>query len=242
MKDKLIYLLVFIVSTCLCAVAGLYAGGYIFIKLTHMDMSILSYDTLIHYYEQYQHNISVVKEIQKASAVSIIVSLVPTFFVVLLLIAGQTKEELHGSARWANDREIRQSGLVDINKKGSKEKYPPILLGRFATGKFKGQLIKFYGQQFVGTKAPTRSGKGVGLVIPNLLNYTDSIVVNDIKFENFRYTAGFRQSCGQRYFFFLLMVLLLMKKMIEKIKYYALIDITLSVISAVIPHIELVIF
>ncbi|ARR51948.1 type IV secretory system conjugative DNA transfer family protein [Photobacterium damselae] len=202
MKDKLIYLLVFIVSTCLCVVAGLYAGGYVFIKLTHMDMSILSYDTLFNYYEQYQHNASVVREIKKAGAVSVIVSLVPTFFIVLLFIAGQTKEELHGSARWANDMEIRQSGLVDLNDKGRKEKYPPILLGRFATGRYKGKLIKFYGQQFVGTKAPTRSGKGVGLVIPNLLNYTDSIVVNDIKFENFRYTAGFRQSCGQKVFLF----------------------------------------
>ena len=50
--------------------------------------------------------------------------------------------------------------------------------------------------------APTRSGKGVGIVIPNLLNYPDSAVTVDIKFENFVYTAGFRKSQGQEIFLF----------------------------------------
>ena len=50
--------------------------------------------------------------------------------------------------------------------------------------------------------APTRSGKGVGVVIPNLLNWPDSVVVLDIKGENHAITAGFRAAHGQAVFAF----------------------------------------
>jgi type IV secretion system protein VirD4 len=50
--------------------------------------------------------------------------------------------------------------------------------------------------------APTRSGKGVGVVIPNLLNCPDSVVVLDIKGENYDATAGYRAECGQAVFAF----------------------------------------
>ena len=45
--------------------------------------------------------------------------------------------------------------------------------------------------------APTRSGKGVGVVIPNCLNYSDCLVVLDIKLENFDITSGYRKAHGQ---------------------------------------------
>ena len=50
--------------------------------------------------------------------------------------------------------------------------------------------------------APTRSGKGVGVVIPNCLNYSDSLVVLDIKLENFDITSGFRAEHGQEVYLF----------------------------------------
>ncbi|EGU31287.1 conjugal transfer protein TraK [Vibrio ichthyoenteri ATCC 700023] len=88
-------------------------------------------------------------------------------------------------------------------KKPHKEhKYPEILIGRVESGKYKGELLKFRGQQFVCLAAPTRSGKGVGSIIPNLVNYRDSVVCNDIKLENFRKTAGYRASQGQEVFLF----------------------------------------
>jgi Type IV secretory system Conjugative DNA transfer len=43
----------------------------------------------------------------------------------------------------------------------------------------------------------TRSGKGVGLVIPRLLIWLESCIVYDIKGENWIKTAGFRQEAGQ---------------------------------------------
>jgi type IV secretion system protein VirD4 len=50
--------------------------------------------------------------------------------------------------------------------------------------------------------APTRSGKGVGVVIPNLLNWPDSVVVLDIKGENYAITAGYRAAHGQAVYAF----------------------------------------
>src|SRR6185437_11823571 len=50
--------------------------------------------------------------------------------------------------------------------------------------------------------APTRSGKGAGIVVPNLLNWPDSVVVLDIKGENYGVTAGFRALHGQAVYAF----------------------------------------
>ena len=113
MKKKCLLFLLFIVCTALFSIIGLYVGGYIFIKRTHMDISILSYDTLFNYYHLYQSNIGVIKEIKIGAFCSVLVSLLPSLIGIMALIAGQKKEELHGSARWANDLEIKKSGLID---------------------------------------------------------------------------------------------------------------------------------
>jgi type IV secretion system protein VirD4 len=73
----------------------------------------------------------------------------------------------------------------------SQHLYPP-----FIVGKYKGEYLKYYGQDFLMTAAGTRSGKGTSLVIPNLLTYPDSVVVEDIKEENYLYTSGYRRACG----------------------------------------------
>ena len=69
-------------------------------------------------------------------------------------------------------------------------------------GKKDGQFVYFNGQQFALLAAPTRSGKGVGIVIPNLLSYQGSVVVLDIKQENFDLTSGWRQSIGHEVYLF----------------------------------------
>src|SRR3546814_11641609 len=51
-------------------------------------------------------------------------------------------------------------------------------------------------------EAPTRAGKGVGVVIPNLLSWPDSVVVLDVKRENWDITAGFRARHGQAVYLF----------------------------------------
>jgi type IV secretion system protein VirD4 len=58
------------------------------------------------------------------------------------------------------------------------------------------------GQQGVCLAAPPRAGKGTGVVIPNLLNWPDSVICVDIKRENWKQTAGFRAASGQACYLF----------------------------------------
>src|SRR5476649_2534215 len=82
----------------------------------------------------------------------------------------------------------------------SQHLYPP-----FIVGKYKGDYLKYYGQDFLMAAAGTRSGKGTSLVIPNLLTYPDSVVVEDIKEENYLYTSAIggravtKPICGRRF-------------------------------------------
>jgi type IV secretion system protein VirD4 len=83
-----------------------------------------------------------------------------------------------GSARWATVKEIAAAGL--FRPKG-------VFLGRVGD-----QYLRHDGPEHVMCFAPTRSGKGVGLVLPTLLSWTSSAVVHDIKGENWQLTAGWR--------------------------------------------------
>ncbi|MBJ7439489.1 MAG: conjugal transfer protein TraG [Sphingopyxis sp.] len=84
----------------------------------------------------------------------------------------------YGSARWATLREIDRAGMrSDVG----------IFLGRLG-----GTYLRHDGPEHVMAFAPTRSGKGVGLVVPTLLSWTGSTVVHDIKGENWQLTAGWR--------------------------------------------------
>jgi len=105
------------------------------------------------------------------------------------------KRELHGSARFATWQELQHGGLLEPDKES--DQYPSIIVG-----KLDNKFLLFKGQQFMALSAPTRSGKGVGIVIPNLLHYRDSVVVLDVKEENYTITAGFRAKCGQQVFKF----------------------------------------
>lgn len=106
---------------------------------------------------------------------------------VVKFIAGKPRSE-HGAARWATRLELRRG---DLRAKSG------LLLGYH-----RGQPLRFGGEEHVVVYAPTRSGKGVGFVIPNLLTWPSSAVVLDIKGENYRATAGHRASMGQTIHFF----------------------------------------
>jgi len=119
-----------------------------------------------------------------------------TLFVVALLNIHQNRkltqntEDLHGSARWANATEIEQSGLTN-QKHG-------VYIGAWQDDKAdRLEYLKHAGPEHILAFAPTRSGKGVGLVIPTLLAWQESAVIFDIKGENWDRTAGFRVAAGQ---------------------------------------------
>jgi len=100
------------------------------------------------------------------------------------------KKALHGEARFATNSEIKKD-MDLMNEKG------------LIIGKKDGKLLRFKSQQFIALGAPTRSGKGVGIVIPNLLDYKESCVVQDIKQECFDYTSKYRQDIlGQEVYLF----------------------------------------
>jgi len=98
------------------------------------------------------------------------------------------KPPLHGDAKWASEQHIRREGLRA--ERG-------IMLGLKG-----GKPLTFGGTEHVLLEAPTRAGKGVGVVIPNLLTWQGSVVVLDVKQENWDATAGFRHAAGQRVLLF----------------------------------------
>jgi type IV secretion system protein VirD4 len=104
-------------------------------------------------------------------------------------------EDLHGSARWATPADIEATGLLDRNRASM------WVVGALA-GSNRLHYLGHNGPQHVLAFAPTRSGKGVGLVIPTLLAWSESAVVYDIKGENWAKTAGFRAKCGHLCFKF----------------------------------------
>ncbi|OCW56113.1 conjugal transfer protein TraG [Hoeflea olei] len=89
----------------------------------------------------------------------------------------------YGSARWAENKEIRAAGLLGPDG---------VVLGRYDC-----DYLRHDGPEHVLCFAPTRSGKGVGLVVPTLLTWPGSCIVHDIKGENWGLTAGFRAKHGR---------------------------------------------
>ncbi|MDP3674276.1 MAG: conjugal transfer protein TraG [Novosphingobium sp.] len=84
----------------------------------------------------------------------------------------------YGSARWASRSDVAKAGL--LGDEG------------VVLGKFNNSYLRHDGPEHVLCFAPTRSGKGVGLVVPTLLTWPESTIVHDIKGENWKLTAGFR--------------------------------------------------
>ncbi len=91
--------------------------------------------------------------------------------------------ETYGSARWGTPKEIEKAGLLGPDG---------VVLGRHQRS-----YLRHDGPEHVLCFAPTRSGKGVGLVIPSLLTWPGSAIVHDIKGENWHLTAGFRTRHGR---------------------------------------------
>ncbi len=101
---------------------------------------------------------------------------------------GVAVSDTHGSARWARWRDVKRAGLV--RKTG-------VVVGGFKRP-VGTRPLRHDGPEHVMCFAPTRSGKGVGLVLPTLLSWRESALVLDIKGENYALSAGWRASVGQR--------------------------------------------
>jgi type IV secretion system protein VirD4 len=107
----------------------------------------------------------------------------------------QNTEDIHGSARWATPDDVRATGLLD-NPQG-------VYIGGWYEDTLRRlHYLRHNGPEHILVFAPTRSGKGVGLVIPTLLAWSESCVVYDIKGENWAKSAGYRSKSGHLCFKF----------------------------------------
>lgn len=191
MKNKVTKVLItWFILSLVFLVAGQYLGSYFYNRITGHHAE-LSFFTLINIYRYADPKVVT----GFSFVISAIISFLPFIVLTVFLFVAafkKPKRELHGSAKFANAVDIRKAKLLE---KSYEE--PDILIGQY-----KGQYLRWAGKEFCSLAAPTRSGKGVGIVIPNCLHYRDSLVVFDPKLENYRITAGFRKAQGQEVYLF----------------------------------------
>lgn len=194
------YLIVIIIANIIFVAVAWFFANFVFLEWQKIPMEHYGYDTILKYQDVYGHIDKVAKAI-KGSLFAGAVLWAVLNIVLLSALFGKPKRELHGSARFANDAEIRRAGFLPNDKERTKlqkkkPSNPSILIG-----KHKGKFLEFFGNEFMFVAAPTRSGKGVAIVIPNLLHYPDSVMVLDVKNENWDLTAGFRAKYQDVYLF-----------------------------------------
>lgn len=142
--------------------------------------------------------------VMRAASVGMVVTAVGLIGLVIakivLVNTSKTSPYLHGSARWANQKDIEDSGLLPKKKrvidflKGVKSQIPAgVYVGSWVDKKGRTFYLRHNGPEHVLCYAPTRSGKGVGLVIPTLLSWPNSAVITDLKGELWALSAGWRQ-------------------------------------------------
>lgn len=174
-----------LIATSVFLVVGvwLYIGGGIFMLAFNHNFDDATPLTLYQYWYHYGSDRQVTKWIYIASGVSLVLLVSP-----IVYFFSPVKKSLFGAARFAKRSEIKKAGL--LGEKG------------LIVGKLGNRYLMFDGQQHAIISAPTRSGKGVGIVIPNLLNWPGSVVVLDVKQENFDITSGYRKKYGQECYLF----------------------------------------
>lgn len=150
----------------------------------YLDLPSAKFDPLKmpEFFWYYRHDPVVLKALGAGLVVGIAVA------GLMLWWLARRKPPLHGGARFAKEGEIRRAGFRAANG--------------IVLGKKRGKFLTFGGSEHCIVEAPTRSGKGVGIVIPNLLSWQASVVVLDVKRENWDATAGFRRKYGQAVFLF----------------------------------------
>src|SRR3984957_12748599 len=160
-----------------------YLAGYAFLWSMKGDPRGATPLTVLRYGYYYGGRADVRRRLLVTSALGITIVLAITATIFL-----PRRRSLHGDASFATRREIKAAGLLGDYG---------IILGRVGR-----RCLMLRGQQGVALAAPPRAGKGTGIVVPNLLNWPDSLICVDIKRENWTLTGGFRQRSGQTCYLF----------------------------------------
>ena len=120
-------------------------------------------------------------------AMFFIIMAVFIIFILIRMLAlrkSKTHDDVHGTAHWMRPNELKETNLLN-QKEG-------VYIGGYEEGSHL-KYLKHNGPEHVLAFAPTRSGKGIGLVLPTLLDWRESVIVLDIKGENWALTAGWRE-------------------------------------------------
>lgn len=113
---------------------------------------------------------------------TIYISLILGFLASAIFASKSTPKSTHGTARWANKQEIVKAKVTE--KAG-------VILG---INPYTKKLLRHNGPEHLLLMAPTRSGKGIGVIVPTCLTWLHSLFVLDVKGENWKYTAGYRKN------------------------------------------------
>lgn len=101
----------------------------------------------------------------------------------------QKQRDDYGSAHWQTKAELKKNDMLRPVGQG-------FVCGKLGKPNSGSQFISSAAIPHVMMVAPTRAGKGVGFVIPNLLSFQGSAIVLDVKGENFDLTSRYRVSNG----------------------------------------------
>jgi len=220
--------------------AGLQAATQFFAALFNYDPALgarlgtfyAPWDILLwaqRWYTQYP------EAVMKAAGIGLLVTVGGLFiaFAVKSVLANSARANatLHGSARWANKKDIQAAGLLPpaktlrerlhprvqrfsqkrrafdwLNHSAAwlerktrppeKKSQPFVYVGGWQDKNGRFHYLRHSGPEHILTYAPTRSGKGVGLVVPTLLSWGQSAVITDLKGELWALTAGWREKHG----------------------------------------------
>lgn len=170
-----------------------FLGSFALLKMAGLPASGLHWGTFFDAYAYYGGQVAYKKYLAAGAVGTALPLIVALVLSVAMLMATREKKSLYGNARLANDRDLAKSGFLPNEKELKAQKYPALLIGKITKGRYGGRYLLYSGQQFLMLYAPTRSGKGVGIVIPNCIWYEGCMVILDIKLENYLATAGYRQ-------------------------------------------------
>lgn len=168
-------------GTLAVLVLGSYIASVILYLYSGLDPDLAGISTVWHYIGDPVFNA------RAFGSLAVGYGIFPTLALWYFMGKNQVAEKQIGGNRWATWQDICKAGL---------NRQHGIILG-----KYKKQYIVSDSDTHTIIVAPTRSGKGVGFVIPNLLAWKGSVLCLDIKQENFEKTAGFRQAHGHEVYF-----------------------------------------
>lgn len=177
------YILIFLITLVTLIIVSLYMGNvYIFYKASGITIEdVKNPFFLLPYYEEYHTNFLINKAFRLMYGV----------FLILIAVTGgiilkMQRDYSYGTARWGNLDDLDVLNVL-------KDKYTDGVILGLAKNFFKTYKIIDNSNTHIALIAPTRAGKGVGVIIPTLLNWQSSTIITDLKGENYVKTAGFRE-------------------------------------------------